>query len=48
MNPYTPAINWQSRAILGRHIRVHLRNWYTATVPPVFEPVILRLQPLED
>jgi lipooligosaccharide transport system permease protein len=43
MNPYTPAFNWQSRAILGRHVRVHLRNWYTATLPPVCEPLILLL-----
>jgi lipooligosaccharide transport system permease protein len=43
MNPYTPALAWQSRAILGRHIRVHLRNWYTATLPPVCEPLIMLL-----
>jgi lipooligosaccharide transport system permease protein len=43
MNPYTPALNWQSRAILGRHVRVHLRNWYTATLPPVCEPLIMLL-----
>jgi lipooligosaccharide transport system permease protein len=43
MNPYTPALNWQSRAILGRHARVHLRNWYTATLPPVCEPLIMLL-----
>ena len=43
MNPYTPAIAWQSRAILGRHVRVHLRNWHTATLPPVCEPLIMLL-----
>src|SRR5688572_5951793 len=43
MNPYSPAIAWQSRAILGRHLRVHLRNWYTATLPPVCEPLIMLL-----
>jgi lipooligosaccharide transport system permease protein len=43
MNPYLPAFAWQSRAILGRHIRVHLRNWHTATVPPVCEPLIMLL-----
>src|SRR3954468_15267968 len=43
MNPYTPALNWQSRAILGRHVRVHLRNWHTATLPPVCEPLIMLL-----
>ena len=43
MNPYSPALAWQSRAILGRHLRVHLRNWYTVTLPPVCEPLILLL-----
>ena len=43
MNPYAPAIAWQSRAILARHLRVHLRNWYTATLPPVCEPLIMLL-----
>src|SRR5688572_340060 len=43
MNPYLPAFDWQSRAILGRHLRVHLRNWYTATLPPVCEPLIMLL-----
>lgn len=43
MNPFLPAFDWQSRAILGRHIRVHLRNWHTATVPPVCEPLIMLL-----
>jgi lipooligosaccharide transport system permease protein len=43
MNPYKAALNWQSRAILGRHVRVHLRNWYTATLPPVCEPLIMLL-----
>ena len=43
MNVYSPALAWQSRAILGRHVRVHLRNWYTATLPPVCEPVIMLL-----
>ena len=32
---------WQSRAILGRHLRVHLRHWRTITLPPVCEPLIL-------
>jgi lipooligosaccharide transport system permease protein len=43
MNPYSPALAWQSRAILARHVRVHLRNWYTATLPPVCEPLIMLL-----
>ena len=43
MNAYLPALAWQSRAILARHVRVHLRNWYTATLPPVCEPLIMLL-----
>ena len=43
MNPYSPALAWQSRAVLGRHVRVHLRNWHTATVPPICEPLIMLL-----
>src|ERR1051325_7588724 len=43
MTPYSPAFAWQSRAILGRHLRVHLRNWYTVTLPPVCEPLIMLL-----
>src|SRR6185503_12636170 len=43
MNPYLLVFAWQSRAILGRHLRVHLRNWYTATLPPVCEPLIMLL-----
>src|ERR1041384_4060413 len=43
MNPYSPALAWQSRAILARHVRVHIRNWYTATLPPVCEPLIMLL-----
>jgi lipooligosaccharide transport system permease protein len=43
MNVFLPAFAWQSRAILGRHIRVHLQNWHTAFLPPAFEPLILLL-----
>ena len=43
MNAYSPSLDWQSRAILARHVRVHLRNWYTATLPPVCEPLIMLL-----
>lgn len=32
---------WQSRAVLMRHIRVHLRKWHIVLLPPVFEPLIL-------
>ena len=43
MNVYRPAFDWQSRAVLSRHVRVHLRNWHTVTLPPVCEPLILLL-----
>lgn len=40
---FRPAIEWQSRAVMHRHFRVHLRNWQTAAVPPVCEPLIMLL-----
>lgn len=40
---FRPAFDWQSRAVLGRHLRVHLRNWHTALLPPVCEPLVLLL-----
>ena len=43
MNAFSPAFAWQSRAILGRHLRVHCRNWHTVTLPPVCEPLIMLL-----
>jgi len=33
------AFDWQSRAVVERHLRVHMRNWYTAFLPPALEPV---------
>ncbi|MFK7788033.1 MAG: ABC transporter permease [Phycisphaeraceae bacterium] len=43
MKRFIPAIQWQSRAVLMRHLRVHVRNWHTMLVPPIFEPLILLL-----
>lgn len=40
---FRPALEWQSRAVLGRHLRVHLRNWHTAMLPPVCEPLVMLL-----
>ena len=34
---------WQSWAVLMRHLVVYIRNWHTAALPPIFEPVILLL-----
>jgi lipooligosaccharide transport system permease protein len=35
--------DWQSRAVVARHLRVYLRNWYTAFLPPALEPVTMLL-----
>lgn len=43
MNQYVAAIQWQSFAVLTRHLRVHVRNWHTMLVPPICEPLILLL-----
>ena len=43
MNAITGLWQWQSRAVLMRHVRVHLRNWHTVTLPPVCEPLIMLL-----
>lgn len=40
-NVFRPAFHWQSHAVLGRHLRVHVRNWHTAALPPVCEPLVL-------
>jgi lipooligosaccharide transport system permease protein len=40
---FRAAFAWQSRAVLGRHVRVHLRKWHTVLLPPVCEPVIMLL-----
>jgi hypothetical protein len=39
----TAALDWQSRAVVGRHLRVYLKNWYTSFLPPVLEPITLLL-----
>lgn len=43
MNAYAPALQWQSFAVVMRHLRVHVRNWHTMLLPPVCEPLILLL-----
>jgi lipooligosaccharide transport system permease protein len=40
---YLAVFHWQSRAVLGRHLAVYLRNWHTAALPPLLEPIILLL-----
>lgn len=42
-DPYRSAWAWQSRALLVRHLRVHVRKWHTALLPPVCEPLIMLL-----
>ena len=39
----TAAVDWQSRAVVGRHFRIYMRNWKTAFVPPAMEPVMMLL-----
>ena len=39
----TAAFDWQSRAVVRRHMSVYLRNWYTAFLPPAVEPVTMLL-----
>jgi lipooligosaccharide transport system permease protein len=39
----TAAFEWQSRAVVRRHLRVYLHNWHTAFLPPVFEPLAMLL-----
>jgi lipooligosaccharide transport system permease protein len=39
----TAALEWQSRAVVVRHLRVYLHNWHTAFLPPVGEPVTMLL-----
>ncbi|MCI0548715.1 MAG: ABC transporter permease [Candidatus Rokubacteria bacterium] len=39
----TAAAEWQSRAVLVRHLRVYVQNWYTAFLPPAVEPVLMLL-----
>ncbi len=37
------AFEWQSRAVLRRHLRVYLRSWHTNFLPPATEPVMMLL-----
>jgi lipooligosaccharide transport system permease protein len=41
MRLYLAMMAWQSWAVLKRHMSVYLRNWHTAALPPIFEPIIL-------
>ena len=43
MSWVTAAFEWQSRAVVGRHLRIYLRNWSTAFLPPALEPVMMLL-----
>jgi len=37
------ALEWQSWAVVARHLRVYMRNWHTAFLPPAVEPVTMLL-----
>ena len=43
MNWLRAAVEWQSRAVVARHLRVYVRNWHTAFLPPALEPVTMLL-----
>lgn len=43
MRGLTAAVEWQSRAVVGRHLRVYLKNWHTSFLPPVLEPITMLL-----
>ncbi|MBT3059053.1 MAG: ABC transporter permease [Candidatus Thiodiazotropha sp.] len=43
MRLYLAVTAWQSWSVLMRHMTVYLRNWHTAALPPILEPVILLL-----
>jgi lipooligosaccharide transport system permease protein len=43
MHWLTAAFHWQSRAVVGRHLRVYLRNWHTAFLPPAMDPITMLL-----
>ncbi|MES9991195.1 MAG: ABC transporter permease [Candidatus Thiodiazotropha sp.] len=43
MRLYLAVAAWQSWSVLRRHLTVYLRNWHTAALPPILEPVILLL-----
>ncbi len=36
-------VDWRTRAVLRRNLRVYLRNWKSAFVPPLLEPVVMLL-----
>ena len=43
MRGLTAAFEWQSRAVVGRHLRVYLKNWHTSFLPPALEPITMLL-----
>jgi lipooligosaccharide transport system permease protein len=36
-----PAFEWQSRAVMGRHVRLYFADWPIKIVPPALEPVTM-------
>jgi lipooligosaccharide transport system permease protein len=43
MRRYLAVTAWQSWSVLMRHLTVYMRNWHTAALPPILEPIILLL-----
>lgn len=35
--------NWRTRAVVARNMRVYLKNWKSAFVPPLIEPIVMFL-----
>ena len=37
----TSAFEWQSRAVMGRHLRLYMTGWHVKILPPALEPVTM-------
>jgi lipooligosaccharide transport system permease protein len=41
MSWLTSAFDWQSRAVMGRHVRLYFSDWPIKVLPPALEPVTM-------
>ena len=37
----TAALEWQSRAVMNRHLRLYMTGWHIKILPPALEPVTM-------
>jgi len=37
----TAALDWQSRAVMNRHLRLYMTGWHIKVLPPALEPVTM-------